>query len=594
MSSSTTYHRTCTTRDLYFLFLLCLFNALTASAATYYVDLDNGDDSRSGLTRNQAWRTLPGMRNVLDSNWLSSDWGSGSISQSSKVLPGTTFKLKRGTTYNSNDGGFLWISKVYYATGANLNQPITIEVEESWGAGPVIFDFENINVGISGILIQTDGIKIDGKLPNGIVIQNCDGGGLQVKEKPGSGDAISGVALRNIKFYNNEISKVTDSQAAGGAQLSIRKLIGGEISNIELDGFRDRSPDAYSNGVLLGDNQKMVQNIVISNCVAYNHLGNEHGNDSGIGFKLLNAQVEMIDCVSSNNLKGWDVGHQPIYPPVEIHVVLNRCKASQNQWGMNFNAAASTQDPYTERVAWYLINSIVVDNTSLGSSIYSGPFEFYCIHSLYANNGINAGGESANLRINPGGQADEQKCNVFLYNNIFYKPGAGCRFSFLNAYTGDGSPGFDTDFSMDSDYNAWVQRDNEDFAGWSWYAGTGRAEDVTFHHRYGPDGPGHASGIWYSQEDEPGKGTGHLGCDAHSRGTSADDSSLPPFTDANNGIYTLEGRYGGLDLSTKSWFIPAMGFDRSGVARSYWDMGPNEYIEEMSVPSPPLNLHISL
>ena len=290
------------------IFWLC---ASTAFAATYYIDFDNGNDTNSGLTRTSALKTIPGTvtSSTIDTStitYLNSSWGP--FSTASKVPPGTVFKLKRGTAYSIQDGGYIWIRSDHYQP-ATASNPIKFEADLEWGTGPVTFDGQGMSIPIALFIIQNDGINFDGKSPGGIDIRNSTNEGVQVKEYP-SGLAVQDCAFKNMKFFNNGTSFRSDSAGSGAGQLNLRKVTGCLVDLVEFDGNKSATPLHYINGLLAGDNYKTVQNLVVSNSSAHDHLGDPEDNDSGIGFKVLNGQATFKNITSYNNLKGFDLGEQ--------------------------------------------------------------------------------------------------------------------------------------------------------------------------------------------------------------------------------------------------------------------------------------------
>ena len=138
--------------------------------------------------------------------------------------------------------------------------------------------------------------------------------------------------------------------------------------------------------------------------------------------------------------------------------------------------------------------------------------------------------------------------------------------------------------NIDSDYNSWVQRSGEEFCRWGYYTTDQKS------YSYGSNGPGHNSGDWYTYyghtSSAPSNGAlGHHHADAHSKGTGASYTTLPSFLDVVNHDYSLASSYPGVDLSSKSWYIPEMGRDYNGNPRTIWDMGAFEAVPG-GVPDP--------
>ncbi len=314
-------------------------------------------------------------------------------------------------------------------------------------------------------------------------------------------------------------------------------------------------------GIFLGgESHVAAANLIVSDVTVSGLGGND---DAGIGFKAYNSSITFLRCLAESSFKGFDLGEINGDSLNILYKVINST-ARDNSYGINLNAAGKS---YAGSVDWYLINNIVHDNKILGSNIYAGPYNLYAVHNLYFNNGYeNPRPDSGNINITPDSN-DTQTINAYLYNNIFYKPGGGTNL--LIKIVGNS---FDSDLSLHSDYNAWVQRAAEPFSEWSYYI----LPNTTFY--YGTNGPGHNSGSWYEDENEPGDGTGHAGSDSHSKGTASDDPTLPPFADFSGEDFSLTTSFQGLQLDGEPWFIAEMDRDRNGLCRNGWDIGPIDFL----------------
>jgi len=236
-----------------------------------------------------------------------------------------------------------------------------------------------------------------------------------------------------------------------------------------------------------------------------------------------------------------------------------------------------------------LMNSIVRDNSYTGSNIYSGPFELFMVHNVFDNNGTPGDlYNKSSLIITPNHvtypNQDQNPIIAYLYNNIFYKSNA--ETSLLNKYWRISTvpPNYSTDLTINSDYNAWIQRDNEAFCLLGAYNGSQEAS--TF--KYGANGPGNSSGNWYEwyggSKNVPTAGTGHYHQDSHSYASGGANPSVPSFYDISNHNYVLTAAYPGINLLSMPWYIPEMGQDSRGVNRSSWDLGPLDF--NLSIISP--------
>ena len=563
--------------------------AQTPSGPVYYIDFQNGDDTNDGLSQAKPWKHIPGT-NVIGTAtangtpaYIQSCFGPPSnctvkLGTFSKLIyAGTTFKIKSGSVYNNSVGGWILISQDFYwdsYTGGGNDKPIIFEPDPTWGSGPVVFDGSGMFVSESIILIkQVDGVHFDGLTPRGIIVMNSPLTGLRYKTTYYS-TPLKDPVVSHVYFLNNGTSDTTDTGGAAVAGLHFKNSIGGSVSFCEFNGNHQ-----YVLGFFGGEGHMSATGLTVSDCKAYNHKGDAGGtNDSGIGFKAQNSQITFKNNISFNNLKGFDLGEDHGDGRDITYKVINSLLYG-NFWGVNFSGVGiySSSDPVsTGKVNFYLINNIITNNSSRGSNIYAGPFDLYAVHNVYAGNGDPAQVDTGNIRVTADGGLDATNINVYFYNNIFYKPTAiKYAWNYSEGYICDGSK-----YNLYSDYNSWVQNSfkfmvgSEAFVQWSFNLNS--AYKKTFY--YGADGPGHASGAWYNNADETGTGVlGHFHCDAHSKGTGADDPTLPPFTDVASNNFTLTTHYQGTDLSQKSWYIPEMGLDRSGHQRTTWDMGPYEF-----------------
>ena len=529
---------------------LLIASVFTAKATTFYIDPSTGSDANVG-TQASPFKTFPGTEKVDGSGYLNTAWGS--FTSSAKVPDNTAFIMKSGTTMNSNVCGLVFLganSSDFYINGCtNLYFGTT----NNWGSGPATLDASNVVVGIAEFLIDVDGVTV-----NGLTIQNSSHDGLQVKEKQGSGVAETNISLLNLTFFNNGTSGHDDSSGSGLGQIQVRYATGLLISNCTANGNHN-----WSEGFLLGDAHKHVINALVQSCIVSNVQGDIPNNDSGIGFKALNSVCTWSNDVSVGNLKGWDLGEESGDGGVITYKVIS-CTASNNYWGINYNSVADI--PYSGLpITFYGINNLVVSNALSGFHCYAGPYSLFLVNNVVDNNGGSAAdpNNSINLSITPNDNTDTNLITAYVYNNIFQRP-----YSYQLETSWD-SPTNNQNWNCD--YNSYKQNGSESFCLWSLSYGPSQA---TF--SYGANGPGHASGNWWSwfanSVSQTSTGTGHHNSDAHSKGTGSSDTSLPSF----GPNYTLTSSYPGTSLAAKPWFIPEMGIDRTGKARIAWDMGPSE------------------
>lgn len=538
------------------LLFLVLFVAQIASAATYYVDFDGGSDAANGTSTGTAWKNIPGTRNAADSADIAATFGS--FTTSAKVPAGTTFKLKSGTTHDSTDGGIIKITSDWY-DNASSGSPTTFQVDTSWGSGAVTIDGTGITADIALVLVQRNGIIIDGSTTDGLIIRDSERDGIQFKEQAGSSAALSGVTVWNTKFLANCTISTSDATGSGLGQLSVRRADGVDIWNCNVD-----ANNMWCNGFLMGESTYFVTNAVIRASTTRNCRGDTADNDSGIGVKAFNSFLTITNHITSGNLKGFDLGEQNGGgAPINYRVIA--CTVSNNWQGANFNGPRA---PNAGAINFYVINSLIVSNVNKGLRAYAGPFNLHVVHSVFDNNGGNdTSGEGCSIHYTADTNTETNAIVARIYNTITRRSGAA---TFVVPYAVATNQ-----ITLDADYNSYEKRASEAFCKWSYYQAP--AQDYAF----GANGPGKSSGDWfteyYTTTTQVGRGTGHFGADANSKGTDANDTTLPSFVDVTTHDYTLTAAYAGTDLSGKSWYIAEMGFNRDGSARTWWDMGMQDY-----------------
>jgi hypothetical protein len=522
------------------------------------VDFAAGNDANDGTSTNSPWRTIPGTQKLDGTANLNTSWGS--FTTTARIPDNTTINIKCGTTHSSANGGFVWLASTSSGFYGNGYTNLVIQADTTWGTGTTAtLDGTGMTIGIGLILMQIDGVTL-----RGLSIWNSPVGGIQAKEKAGNSEALTNLVFDGMTFFNNGTSYLTDLDGSGDGQLNIRKGYGVTISNCVLNGNNN-----FINGVLLGDDDKSVQGVVVDS-TAYNHRGDPIDNDAGIGFKSLNGRLTFRNCISRENLKGFDLGEQRGLDagsggsPLDILYKVINCTSRSNRWGINFNGSA---DAYPGTITWYAINNLIADNGDTGMDTYAAPHQLFVVHNTFENNGaLTTVWNGSHFSTTPNDTNDLAAIHTYLFNNVFRKQ-PGPAGTLLNKYHGPAN-----DFTLTSDYNSYQQSGSEPFCVWSAYYGPPSAT-----YNYGVNGPGHASGDWYTQyansTTPPAKGIGHYRSDAHSKGTGADDPTLPPL-DAS---YVPTNNYTGLNLSTQPWYIPEMGIDRAGRARTGWDIGMYEF-----------------
>ncbi|MEI8139857.1 MAG: choice-of-anchor D domain-containing protein [bacterium] len=546
------------------LFFALFLEVTVAQGGQYYIDFQAGNDTNSGTSSGAAWKTIPGTRNPANTADVATRWGT-TFSSTLKVPAGTVFKLKSGTICGTNNGcGMVNVSSAYYSTGATFANSILFQRDPTWGSGSVVFDGNGVTLGSGtgwGLLhVTVGGISFDGvvgvsDLYDGIIVKNSDRIGISYY----ANSLTEGGTVQFVKFFAcGKIYNATSTTASEG-HLFVKYHRNGMVNTCMFDGNGN-----YHNGFAVSSDNR-VTDYTVSNCVAKSMTGSDVL-DCGIGFKAQNSVVTWINCTSYNNDKGFDLGENGGDSSFPINYKLIGCLSCSNQFGINL----SGPDPgvqWPAGITFSLINCVVYGNVQIGSKIYAGPYNLYMVHNVYDGN-------DTNLKVGPDGLDDGVKpINAYLYNNVFYK---GISMNILGGAWG-GTPALS--YTLNADYNSYIQRASEYFCRWSYWNTMPPSGVNKYDFSYGANGPGHASGYWYNfyganATDQPTNGcTGHYHCDAHSKGTGATDLTLPPFANVTGHDYRLTANYAGVNLSQFPWYVPEMGVDRAGVTRTAWDIG---------------------
>lgn len=233
--------------------------------ATYYIDFASGVDTNDGLTRNSAWKSLPGMCTVNNSAWLSTTWGGGVVTSSMKVPAGTTFFIKSGTS-SLSAGGQIIIDSTYYANGTS-SAYLTFLRDPTWGSGSVTFDATGVTVPSSQAMLDIwmKYVRMDGITPSGFIIKNSTNLGLRcIDQSTGGGAAgANGFRLSNVE--------VSGSGSTGVRVIGTDTTTPTWLSNVVLDNVI--AHDTLVGASNPGDSPiylAMVDTFTIKNCVVYN------------------------------------------------------------------------------------------------------------------------------------------------------------------------------------------------------------------------------------------------------------------------------------------------------------------------------------
>ena len=517
----------------------------------YYVDFAAGADTNDGLTRENAWKHLPGTRQdrTFLSTYVTTTFGKGAVVAGSKrIPPGAVLRLKGGTVQDARVGGSVLVNPDWYQ-GGTPEKPIIIERDATWGEGPVVFDGAKVALGKWDV--QFEITRVDN-----VWLRGNGKAGITLKDSPRGALALWGSDERKCKGL-----KVSDVLISGfhDAGFGAARLDGYEITGVELDG----KSIAGNYGFHFGE--WSCNNGLFRRCISHN-LGDEPGAQSGgtdiqIGFVLLNSRnVTYQDCTAYDNEgDGFDMGlERATEDNCTDNIRYINCLSYNNADGFGMNAAEDLK--HCMRV--YCINCISYNNNFGGFHAYGGTAEYIYTHVL------SQGNRDANFNLGPDGWDDKTATTVRIYNSVGYKPDPKPyhKASILTHYIKG------MHFRLDSDYNYWGFGDltkDRNFCLWDGYAG--KAPYVTSYSY--ADGPGSTTTNWYKLDED-----GHLNCDGHSLNMAL--GPLPAFADEPAHDYHLTPasalRGKGVDLRSKPWYLPEMGVDRDGKKREAWSIGPYE------------------
>ncbi len=303
-----------------------------AIPATYYVDFDNGNDAAAGTTKETAWKTLPGTRNVANSDWRSSSYGAGVVVRNTvKVAAGTTFKIKSGTRMGAPSLGRLWISSAFYANGTPA-QPITMQRDLSWGTGQVVLDAASVVIPSYYGMIAIDSVDcivFDGAVTNGILVKNSSFNGITLKDA-----GFNGSQLKNMEIYNSSRANVM----VQSLDKSTPTYIGGVILD-SLFAHVTRTQDDTSGNIYLG----YAENSYIRNCLATDAPTGADGIHVGGG-----RNIWIVNCITHDNgEQGIDLSRDGDYKARDdMYGITVRNCIGYNNYKDNLDLNSGVHDVY--------------------------------------------------------------------------------------------------------------------------------------------------------------------------------------------------------------------------------------------------------
>ena len=126
----------------------------------YYVDPVTGNNANNGTSPSTPWQNPPGTRNIADTGFYSSTWGS--ISTTNKIKCGDTIYLKGGATQTSAEGGAWDFDSIYYTntctTGSRITLKVATNAEWAGAGGHFTLDATNVVPAVAGTGCDWPGI----------------------------------------------------------------------------------------------------------------------------------------------------------------------------------------------------------------------------------------------------------------------------------------------------------------------------------------------------------------------------------------------------------------------------------------------------
>ncbi len=235
-----------------------------ASAETYYVDYEKGDDARDGRSTAASWKHCPG------------DASATQVPQAAALSPGDTVRFKGGVHY----GGM-----IHLAFNGAVHNPVTYDgnLLADWGKGKAVIDGEYLNddarrygfladAGASHVVIRNFEVVHLGGAP---VLQNPTTSKPQPVYNPGYGVYLrdaEDVEVRDCYFHELGIwtngPPASSQNGLGGFGIYAFGVDGLKVANCEFTrmekGIRI-SPGQYGRN-------KSARRVLITDCDFHNYM----------------------------------------------------------------------------------------------------------------------------------------------------------------------------------------------------------------------------------------------------------------------------------------------------------------------------------
>jgi hypothetical protein len=317
-------------------------------ATIYYIDSVGGSNSNSGLSKTLAWASIPGNGTTKS------------------LQPGDRMMVKRGSSW----GGLVIGGSSSYPSAPRDN-PITVQVDTTWGSGPV-----SIN---GPLTVQGQGIRLDG-------VQ----GDLGPSNQPI--DYILTVSGQTrFTGSNHDIGRILVSQGGGSFSPTVYSMQNSAVRYVFKDGYHN-TDYGWQISDENGGNWQVVD-VELDHCYSFRIGGagakQSGGANWGIGFQGLNGigPVHLNHCVAAYTAgRCYDFGGYDGAPGTFIH---NHCVArNSNSSGFGANG----EDGYGINSKFIYNYCLARDNTDAGWKVYEANADVRLNNSAAIRNGVGTSG----------------------------------------------------------------------------------------------------------------------------------------------------------------------------------------------------------
>jgi hypothetical protein len=415
------------------------FSLRVASAETYYVDFEKGNDGGDGRTTATAWKHCPG------------DAAAAQVAQTSVLGPGDTVKFK---------GGVRYAGSIHLSFGGGENKPITYDgnLLADWGKGKAVIDGECLNddtrrcgflgnAGASHVVIRNFEITRLGGVPD---LRSYVANGKTPAYSPGYGvylcDAVD-VEVRDCYFHEFGIW-------TNGPPASYDAGLGGfGIYAFGVDGLRiaDCEFTRMEKGIRISPGQygqnRTARRVLVTDCEFHNYMRwlvelSTSGSDTALDdITICHCQFHDFTEYDKDSWQG--TGSNPHTDGIILGV--------SNYKNRNYGVIRLHSNCFYQNAANGGGTAMIFLTTMGGNvQIYNNVFinVRHSLGAIYAQDGpVQGSGDTpVNFEIYNNSFFDERSAvtlrtltdgaelgrgNIRILNNVFYKTVADAAFSFM-------------------------------------------------------------------------------------------------------------------------------------------------------------------